>query len=206
VSKGERTRQRLLEAAIQRFATDGYRRTSVSDIARDAGLTPAATYAYFPNKDALFRAAVDEDAAALIEQAVPAPEGSLRDRWLSVPVRLREALPRHPLARRVLGAQEPEVIPQLLELPSLAELRKRLADDLADAQNNGDVRPDADPDQLAMGMESIVLALLMAGIHAPVDSARDAGVFAVLDAATRPAGEMVSPSPGRKRARRKNAR
>jgi AcrR family transcriptional regulator len=35
VTKGERTRQRLLEAAIQRFAADGYRRTSVSDIARD---------------------------------------------------------------------------------------------------------------------------------------------------------------------------
>ncbi len=58
-SKGDRTRQRLLEIAVQRFAADGYRRTSVSDIARDAGLTPAATYAYFRNKEALFQAAAE---------------------------------------------------------------------------------------------------------------------------------------------------
>src|SRR6188472_4175135 len=119
MTKGERTRQRLLEAAIQRFAADGYRRTSVSDIARDAGLTPAATYAYFPSKDALFRAAVDEDAAALIEQATPAEgaPGALTERWLAVPALLQNALDQHPLAKRVLGAQEPEVLPQFLELP-----------------------------------------------------------------------------------------
>src|SRR6266545_4993894 len=35
--KGERTRQRLLDIAVRRFAADGFRRTSVSDIAREAG-------------------------------------------------------------------------------------------------------------------------------------------------------------------------
>src|ERR671910_1608635 len=67
--KGERTRQRLLEIAVRRFAADGFRRTSVSDIAREAGLTPAAAYAYFAGKDGLFQAAVDADASALIEAA-----------------------------------------------------------------------------------------------------------------------------------------
>jgi len=43
-SKGDRTRQRLLEIAVKRFAADGYRRTSVSDIARDAGLTTGGTH------------------------------------------------------------------------------------------------------------------------------------------------------------------
>jgi AcrR family transcriptional regulator len=187
MTKGERTRQRLLEAAIRRFAADGYRRTSVSDIARDAGLTPAATYAYFPSKDALFRAAVDEDAAALIEQATPAEgaPGALAERWLAVPALLQNALDQHPLAKRVLGAQEPEVLPQLLELPSLAELRKRLASDFRAAQRDGTARRDIDADQLAMGLETIVLALLMAGVHVPQDLERSAGVLSVLDAATR---------------------
>ena len=187
MTKGERTRQRLLEAAIRRFAADGYRRTSVSDIARDAGLTPAATYAYFPSKDALFRAAVDEDAAALIEQATPAEgaPGALTERWLAVPALLQNALDQHPLAKRVLGAQEPEVLPQLLELPSLAELRKRLASDFRAAQRDGTARRDIDADQLAMGLETIVLALLMAGVHVPQDLERSAGVLSVLDAATR---------------------
>jgi len=195
MTKGERTRQRLLEAAIRRFAADGYRRTSVSDIARDAGLTPAATYAYFPSKDALFRAAVDEDAAALIEQATPPevvpaePESDVATatvaaRWLAVPALLQTALDQHPLAKRVLGAQEPEVLPQLLELPSLAELRKRLASDFRAAQRDGTARRDVDADQLAMGLETIVLALLMAGVHVPQDLDRSAGVLTVLEAAT----------------------
>src|SRR5207237_193066 len=69
-TKGERTRQALLEAAITRFARDGYRGASVAEIARDARLSGTAAYVYFPNKEALFIAAVDEDAAAAIEDGL----------------------------------------------------------------------------------------------------------------------------------------
>jgi AcrR family transcriptional regulator len=187
LSKGQRTRGRLLEAAVRRFAADGYRRTSVSDIAREAGLTPAAAYAYFPNKEALFRAAVDHDAAALIERARPPRDrsGPLGDRWLAMLTRLFALLPAYPLARRVLAAQEPEVFPQLLELPSLAELLADLAAELEEAQRAGTARADVDPVALALGLETIVLALLTLGIHAPPDDATAQGVLAVLDAATR---------------------
>jgi AcrR family transcriptional regulator len=184
LTKGERTRQRLLEAAVQRFAAEGFRRTSVSDIARDASLTPAGAYAYFPNKEALFKAAVDADAGALIEQARPQAEDAL-DEWLAMPARLHALLPRHPLARRVLGAQEPEVLPQLLELPSLAELRAQLAADLRSAQRKGTVRSDIAPDAIALGLETVVLALLMTGVHVEPDDRRSAAVLAVLDAVTR---------------------
>ena len=50
-TKGDRTRRRLLEIAVRRFAADGFRRTSVSGIARDAGISPASAYAYFPSKE-----------------------------------------------------------------------------------------------------------------------------------------------------------
>ncbi len=187
LSKGQRTRRRLLEAAVRRFAADGYRRTSVSDIAREARLTPAAVYAYFPSKEALFRAAVDDDAAALIERARPPRDerGPLGDRWLAMPARLFALLPEYPLARRVLAAQEPEVFPQLLELPSLADLRAQLAAELDAAQRAGNARRDIDPAVLAVGLETIVLALLTLGIHVPPDDASARGVLAVLDAATR---------------------
>jgi AcrR family transcriptional regulator len=187
LTKGERTRGRLLETAVRRFAADGYRRTSLSDIARDAGLTPAAVYAYFPNKEALFRAAVDDDAAALIERARPPRDGRgpLGERWLSMPARLFVLLPEYPLARRVLAAQEPEVLPQLLELPSLADLREQLASELAAAQREGNARTDFDPEVLALGLETIVLAVLQSGIHVPPNEARAHGVLAVLEAATR---------------------
>src|SRR5690554_6750519 len=65
-TKGERTRRRLLELAIERFGERGYRGTSVSEVARSAGLTQAAVYAYFDGKEALFDAAVDADTEAVV--------------------------------------------------------------------------------------------------------------------------------------------
>ena len=58
MSKGEQTRQAILGAAIARFGRDGFRATSVADIARDAGIGGTVTYTYFPNKEALFMAAL----------------------------------------------------------------------------------------------------------------------------------------------------
>src|SRR6187551_1395678 len=69
-TKGEQTRRAILDAAIARFGRDGYRPTSVADIARDADVGGTVAYAYFPNKEALFLAAIDEDAAGVIEEGL----------------------------------------------------------------------------------------------------------------------------------------
>src|SRR5579885_3135693 len=103
LTKGERTRRSLLEAAIERFAREGYRSTSVADIARDAGLSPTAAYAYFPNKEALFIAAVDEDAAGEIESLTPLLATEWKGDWRLLIATLLGALDEHPLARRVLA-------------------------------------------------------------------------------------------------------
>ena len=70
ITKGEQTRRSILDAAIARFGREGFRATSVADIARDASVGGTVAYAYFPNKEALFLAALDEDAAAVIDQGV----------------------------------------------------------------------------------------------------------------------------------------
>jgi AcrR family transcriptional regulator len=188
--KGERTRRRLLDIAVQRFAADGFRRTSVSDIAREAGLTPAAAYAYFAGKDGLFHAAVDADAGALIEAArmAGAKGASAREQLFLFVGELRERVDDHPLARRVLSGLEPEVVARLLTIPSLVALTAALADELAEAQAASDIRPDVDPAELAVGLETIVLALLMAELQTglTVEPERQAGVLAVMDAALRP--------------------
>lgn len=188
--KGERTRRRLLEIAVRRFAADGFRRTSVSDIAREAGLTPAAAYAYFAGKEGLFQAAVDADAGALIEAArsVAAERASAREQLFLFVGELRERVDDHPLARRVLSGLEPEVAARLLTIPSLVALTAALADDLAEAQAASEIRPDVDPAEVAVGLETIVLALLMAELQTglTVEPERQAGVLAVMDAALRP--------------------
>jgi AcrR family transcriptional regulator len=193
-SKGERTRRRLLELAVTRFAADGYRRTSVSAVAREAGLTPAAAYAYFPSKEALFAAAVDVDADALIHEALERVAGGspVRERLVLVLAELRAALDRHPLARRVLAGREPEVTGRLLGLPALTALRETVAADLDAGRDAGTVRDDLDSPAVALGLQTIALALLMAQLQVEAvadpdeQEARIAAVLAVLDAALRP--------------------
>jgi AcrR family transcriptional regulator len=187
--KGDRTRRRVLEIAIRRFAADGFRRTSVSDIAREAGISPASTYAYFASKEALFEAAVDADAAALIDEARHRMVGvTVRDRWLPWLGVLVELVPTYPLAARVLSGREPEVLSRLLNLASLERVRNELADDLRTGQRRGEVRSDVDADEIALGIETYVLAILMAYLQAQpqTDDKRALSVVALLDAVLKP--------------------
>src|SRR5436189_6380767 len=104
LTKGEHTRAAILDAAIARFGRDGYRPTSVADIARDASMGGTVAYAYFPNKESLFFAAVDEDAAAVIDEGVSSfIDGTDADDWRRMLIfTLLDAVERHPLARRLL--------------------------------------------------------------------------------------------------------
>ncbi|HEY3364831.1 MAG TPA: TetR/AcrR family transcriptional regulator [Symbiobacteriaceae bacterium] len=53
-------RQEILEAALQVFAQKGFATATNADIARAAGVTPAALYYYFPSKEELFKAVLRE--------------------------------------------------------------------------------------------------------------------------------------------------
>jgi AcrR family transcriptional regulator len=167
--KGELTQQAILHAAIDRFGRDGYRTTSVADIARDAAVSGTLAYAYFPNKEALFLAAVDEDAAAVINEGLSTildnPAAGPDDWRQALLGTLVAAVDRHPLARRLLGGLEPDVTDRVLEIPALAELRKACVERLRSEQAAGLVRTDIDPVGVANGMVTIILSLLMAVVQ-----------------------------------------
>ena len=59
--KGEKTRQQILEAAKQQILSKGFTATSMRDIAQASGISPAAIYNHFKNKDELFDAVIDEN-------------------------------------------------------------------------------------------------------------------------------------------------
>jgi AcrR family transcriptional regulator len=188
-TKGERTRLRLLELAIERFGERGYRATSVSEIARAAGLTQAAAYAYFPSKEALFDAAVDTDAAALVtdaeNRAADLPVGQL------VPMLIMyflAALEEHPLTRRVVGGKEPDALARLINLPALGRLTGDIADAVRTAQARGEVRDDVDADLFASGAETIIVSLVMSvtQVGASTETRRQLGVLSIFDAVLRP--------------------
>ncbi|HWE65789.1 MAG TPA: TetR/AcrR family transcriptional regulator [Acidimicrobiales bacterium] len=189
-TKGDRTRQSLLEAGIIRFAREGFRGTSVADVCRDAGLSTTASYPYFANKEALFEAAVDEDVAGLINQAVSLVVIDTEPQhWGRVMMRgLLERMADHPLAGRIVSGREPEFTMRLLDIPALTELRKTVTEVIRVQQVSGQVRQDIDPEQTAGGMVVIVISLLMASVQtgpAGFDLVAD-DVEAVLNAATRP--------------------
>ena len=189
-TKGAQTRRAILRAAVARFGRDGYRATSVADIARDASVGGTVAYAYFPGKEALFLAAVDEDAAAVIEEGLSTviQSGDVQDWRQALMVTLVGAVQRHPLARRLLAGLEPEVTERVLAIPALEELRKACADRLRAEQVAGTVRPDIDAAVIANGFVSIVLSLLMSVIQVGPSAAAAYGsdVAAVFEAALAP--------------------
>ena len=188
-SKGAQTRHSILDAAVARFGRDGYRATSVADIARDAGVSGTLAYAYFPNKQALFLAAIDEDAAAVIYEGLSVTgDLTLWDWRQGLLTALVAALQHHPLARRVLAGQEPEVTERVLEIPALADLRKACTERLRAEQLAGSVRSDIDPVVIGNGLVSLTLSLLMSVVQLGVEVAASYGddVVAVLEAALAP--------------------
>jgi AcrR family transcriptional regulator len=188
--KGEMTRQAILTAAIYRFGRDGFRGTSVADIARDAGVGGTVAYAYFPNKEGLFLAALDEDAAAVIREGLSSVVGEpqLSDWRQTLVYTLAGAVNGHPLARRVLAGLEPDVTERVLEIPALAELRKACIERIRTEQATGTVRPDIDATAVGNGVVSIVLSLLMSVVQVGPNAAiaYGADVASVFEAALAP--------------------
>jgi AcrR family transcriptional regulator len=190
--KGAQTRRAVLDAAIVRFGREGFRATSVADIARDANVGGTVPYAYFPGKEALFLAALDEDAAAVIEEGlrniVDGEFPDIADWRQTLIFTLVEAVEHHPLARRMLAGLEPDVTDRVLEIPALAELRKACTERLQHEQLTGTVRADIDPVTIANGMVAIILSLLMSVVQLGTGAASTYGrdVAAVFEAALNP--------------------
>ena len=195
VRKGERTRAALVDAAIRRFASEGFHRVSLSDIARDVGVSPTAVYRYFPDKEALFEAAVDADAQALVALARDALTrdvgGSLLELLGRLAAGLVAAAHEHPLVARVLAGADIMTPARILALPTLAEFRTELTALLEFGQSHGLVRGDLDPALAALGLETVVLnqvAYLVASgaVERHEPDARWTAVVSLLDAALRP--------------------
>ena len=184
LTKGERTRERLLRAAVDRFGTFGYRSTSVSQLSHDAGLTPAAAYAYFRDKETFWLAAIQADLDALrleIMARVTHSERPIVDSMRA----LVDGLQRHALARRVMVEGSPHELQLVLAHPLFAATTRAVAQGLAARQEAGTLPPNAKPEQMALGMETVIFSLVVSVVRAGMESApeRIDAVVALLQAA-----------------------
>ncbi len=62
--RSERKRRDILDAARRRFMTEGYASTGMEAVARDACVSTATLYSYFPSKADLFQVVIEEAAGA----------------------------------------------------------------------------------------------------------------------------------------------
>lgn len=67
---GER-RAQLLEVGTELFTTHSFEELSMAQIAREAGISKALLYHYFPSKEEFFKAALAEGAAELAQRTTP---------------------------------------------------------------------------------------------------------------------------------------
>lgn len=107
-------RQRLLEAAIQAFAQNGYHATTTRDIASRAGMSPAAVYVHHDSKESLLFAISAEghrEAIALVETAAARstdPAQRLRDLVYEFTVWHAEHSPRARIVQYEFRALSPD--------------------------------------------------------------------------------------------------
>ncbi len=68
------TRERILDAALDKFSSKGYHDTRLDEIAEESGTSKGAIYFHFPNKERLFLALVDQFANLLERRVTEAIE------------------------------------------------------------------------------------------------------------------------------------
>ena len=81
----QESRIRLVQTALRLFATRGYYHTSIADILRESGCKRGTLYHYFPSKEELGYATIDESFRLFVEQGAAshmATEGHPIDRLL----------------------------------------------------------------------------------------------------------------------------
>jgi AcrR family transcriptional regulator len=69
--RSQRSRELILEAALQLFSSQGYRATSVRDVAAAAGVSTGNVYHHFPDKETIFRTLLDQYWAAIDSSELP---------------------------------------------------------------------------------------------------------------------------------------
>ena len=168
LTKGERTRERLLRAAIARFGSGGFRATSVSQLSRDAGLTPAAAYAYFPDKETFWQAAVQADLDVLFQKVVAAAAHADRPIVIAM-LALIEHLDEHPLVRRVMVEGSPEDLQLVQGHVVFAGMSRKAVQTLTHRQEAGVLSKAVSAEQLGLGFETVIFALVLSVVRAGLD-------------------------------------
>lgn len=146
---------RILKVAAERFAENGYRGTSIEDIASGAEISRSSLFWHFGSKEGLLRAVLEDT----LSDWVGGLAATTDDRQgleavralLAAMTALQDSNP--PMVRMIgllmgeASATEPALVPIFVEIEeSMLQLWRRM---LTQAAKNGELRPGVSPEKVA---------------------------------------------------------
>ncbi|WP_116953120.1 TetR/AcrR family transcriptional regulator [Jiangella endophytica] len=205
-AKGERTRNAVLDAAVELFSSGGYRGISLESIATEAGLSKAGVLHYFSTKEeilfAVLRERIGMDGTEMQELSRPDAGYENLDRYVTL-IERRFGEPGWVRLYTVLLAESLDVTHPASEYMKsrITRLRSVVARALSAGIDEGVIRPDADKENIAATIVGVVDGLRIQLLLVPSFDAAKA-FRALVDAllaplrtgpATQPAAARVAP-------------
>jgi AcrR family transcriptional regulator len=171
-SRGEETRSRILDAALEAFARYGYDDASVAEICRLAGVTKGGFYHHFPSKQALFLellarwlAGIDTQLMAMHSGQQPVREELIRMTAMVDRI-FQEASGQLPVFLEVLiEARHNPVVWQVIVAP-FRKYRAFFSRIVQQGIDDGSLRP-VDPDLASDLLMSFAVGVLAVGLLNP---------------------------------------
>jgi AcrR family transcriptional regulator len=155
----------ILDAARATVLDFGVRRTTVSEVARRAGLSRMTVYRRYPDGAALMRALMTREFGALLARArdETATAPTARERLVTAGVRTVDTLMTHPLMLRLLELEPELLLPYLTErIGRFQQLaREAVREAIVEGQADGSIRV-GDPRALAATCELATRGLVIA--------------------------------------------
>jgi len=176
-------RSRILDAAERCFVRSGFHRTTMQDVAAEAGMSPGNLYRYFPSKDAIVAGLTERDRSRVAQDF----DAFDTNDFMASFARLgRKHFQDEPREKAVLcleiwaeSARNPASAAMCAGLEQ--EVIRRLAEVLQEGQARGDIAATVDPQAAAVAIMTIGNGLFVRRAIAPdFDPVREVGVAIAL--------------------------
>jgi AcrR family transcriptional regulator len=159
------TTEAILDATRASVLDFGVRRTTLTDVARRAGVSRMTVYRRYPDVDAVLRDLMTREfghAMAAIAADTGGRDG--RSRVVARVLAIVDTLGRHPLMTKIVEAEPELLLPYVLD--RMGETQRTAvelaAQDIADGQADGSIRA-GDPRVLAQALLLITQSFVLSG-------------------------------------------
>lgn len=159
VTRGDETRQQILESAFEEIHRRGFQAASIQNILKHTGVTKGALYHHFPGKLDLGYAVVDEIVRAYIDSVWLQPLAQARDPLATMKDLLRQSGEQMTSEDISLGCPLNNLAQEMSPIDAgfrerleaiYRDWRSTIAAAIKRGMKNGAVRPDADPQQVSL--------------------------------------------------------